>query len=237
MKQIGVNQYVGEHPGIIEGCLDYLAICEGTRKKQEEAFKRKTPVQRFFHLADDELIKPLWHGVSTQHDFWRIGDNTLVELCENKYLPDVQESSKFIVHLHTLHVVDTARGNGVGLASMKKLMDIAERAGCIITLCARSFGVAPAGEELPYAVQSFEEMWERTSVDMWETVELPHFESDAVKFFYQRCGFQRICGCTEEDEPDDPRSNYFAYVPDSVEPEHKARVSQRLNIELCEFCS
>jgi GNAT superfamily N-acetyltransferase len=237
MRQIGVNQYCGEHPGIIDGCLDYLAICEGTRKKQQELFEKKTPVRRFFHLAQKELSKPLLHGISTQHDFWRIGEHTLVELVENDYLSDVKNGRDFMLHIQSLFVVDTHRGEGHGFAVMKKLLDVAKRAGCILTLHARSFGIAPEGEELPYAVQSFDELWQRTSVDMWEVVELPDFEAEAVKFFYEKCGLQKFCGCREEHRKENISNNYFAYVPDSVSWKHRDALAHRLKTELCDLCS
>jgi hypothetical protein len=241
VRQIGINQFVGEHPAIVEAMNEISVEIEKSRKHREELFNRKTPTEKFFHLLKEKLEKPRIWTVDADHPFWKFGDDTLLEIFPDTELPDIEHARDFIVHLNLLYVCDLARGNGQGRNAMELLKQTAEESGSVLTLVASPFGFAPVGSTKAFSRNSWEELWQIVGDKDWEIVYLPEVEKELMTFFYKTCDLTNICLAKETDIDDDGNpyreaKNHFCYLPSTLKQEHKDKLAYRLNIDLCSFC-
>jgi GNAT superfamily N-acetyltransferase len=241
VRQIGVNQFVGEHPAIVEAMNEISMEIEKSKKHQQELFNKMTPANRFFHLLKEKLEKPRIWTVDIAHPFWKFEDDTLLEIFPDEELPDIENATDFIVHLNLLYVCDLARGKGQGRRAMELLKQTAEESGSVLTLVASPFGFAPNGSTNPFSRNTWEELWSIISDEDWTIVYLPEVEKELMTFFYKTSGLTNICLAKETDVDDDGHpnreaKNHFCYLPSTLKQKHKDKLAYRLNIDLCSFC-
>jgi len=199
-----------------------------------------TPRQRFNELAKQRFTQPKLFGLLSPDGLWRIGDHTIAEFSELA-LSDVKDSSKFLMHLQSLYVVDTQRGRGEGIRAIEMIKEIADEAGCGVTLFARAFGFSKDGL-LPHALTSYQDLWEASVIQRWPVVYLPKWDAACLRFFYESRGFRNMCLYDEavygrRKDEDQPIESQFAYLPGSLEEKWLKQIGYRLNRDLCEFCN
>lgn len=240
MKSIGVNQWVGVDPWLADIVSDLQQQASRTRQAEIDRWKRMSPSDKFFHLANDRFQNPRLFGIATVKGNWRIGQWTLATINPTS-LEDARDSRQFLVHLQSLYVVDTARGRGEGKRSIEQIKKIADECGCGVTLFAKSFAFSRDGH-LPFALQTFEELRKAAMEEEWPVIYLPEWDIDCLRFFYEGCGFQQMCLYdswvdTRPKEEDLPFKSQFVYLPKSMDPCWRIQIEHRLNGGLCEFCN
>ena len=129
MKKIGVNQWVGADPWFADTVRDLQQQAERTRQAASERWRRMSPSDKFFHLANDRFENPRLFGIAPVKGYWQIGDWTLAEISPVS-LEDARDSKRCLVHLQSLYVVDMARGKGEGKRSIEEIKKIADECGC-----------------------------------------------------------------------------------------------------------
>jgi GNAT superfamily N-acetyltransferase len=211
-----------------------------SQEAEKERLKRLSPSERFLRLVNQRFHKPRLFGIAPVECYWRIGNWTLAEFSRLS-LDDVPESSKFLVHLQSLYVVDAARGAGEGTRSLEQIKKMADESGCGVTLFARSFAFSK-DETLPHAVQTFEELQTAALEEEWPVIYMPDWDIDCLRFFYEGCGFRNMClydsrVYKRSKEEDLPFESQFVYLPSSADPAWKRQIEHRLNRNLCEFCN
>ena len=197
------------------------------------------PSERFLRLAIKRFHRPKLFGVAPIEGYWQIGDWTLAET-RRIVLDDAKDAGKFLIHLQSLYVVDSARGKGEGKSSIEQIKQIADECGCGVTLFARSFAFSKEGH-LPNALQTFEELRQASLEEEWPTIYLPGWDIECLRSFYEGCGFQNMCLYDSRvyqrpKEEDLPFKNQFVYLPTSMNPAWRKQIVYRLNRNECEFC-
>ena len=240
MKKIGVNQWVGADPWFADTVRDLQQQAERTRQAETERWRRMSPSDKFFHLANDRFENPRLFGIAPVKGYWQIGDWTLAEISPVS-LEDARDSKRCLVHLQSLYVVDMARGKGEGKRSIEEIKKIADECGCGVTLFAKSFAFSRDGD-LPFALQTFEELRKASLEEKWPIIYLPEWDIECLRFFYEGCGFQNMClydswVFKRPKEEDLPFKSQFVYLPISMDPVWRHQIEHRLNRDLCEFCN
>jgi hypothetical protein len=240
MKSIGVNQWAGADPWFAEVVSDLEQHAARARQAESDRRKRMTPSDKFFQLANDRFENPKLFGVAPVKGYWQIGEWTLAEI-NPMSLMDAKDSRSFLVHLQSIYVVNTQRGNGEGKRSIEQIKQLADECGCGVTLFAKSFAFSRNGL-LPHAVQTFAELTQASLEQEWPVVYLPEWDIDCLRFFYEGCGFQNMClydswVYKRPKEEDLPFKSQFVYLPSSMDPEWRSQIEHRLNRDLCEFCN
>jgi GNAT superfamily N-acetyltransferase len=236
MRPIGVNQWAGLEPAFAES----LVYLQKQLAKSQQTGAEKNPSDAFFRLANKHLERPRRYGVGPVEGYWKVGSSTLVEFTRIA-LSDVDESERFLVHLQTLYVVDADRGKGEGKRVLDKIKELAEEAGCGVTLFATAFALSRDGE-LPYAVESFDDLWKAACEEVWPVVYLPKWDEECLRFFYESSGFRNMClydpwVFDRPKENDQPFESQFAFLPESLKPLWRSRLTSRLNKSMCDFCN
>lgn len=240
MKSIGVNQWAGVDPWFADIVTDLQQQAARAKQAECDRWQRMSPSEKFFRLAGERFQSPRLFGIAPARGYWRIGEWTLAEI-NSASLEDAVDSSGFLVHLQSLYVVDTARGNGEGKRSIEQIKQIAEESGCAVTLFAKSFAFSRDGQ-LPHAVQTFDELTKASLEDEWPVIYLPEWDIDCLRFFYKECGFQNMClydswVYKRPKEEDLSFDRHFVYLPQSMSPRSRSQIEYRLNRELCRFCN
>ena len=240
MKSIGVNLWAGGDPWFGEIVSDLEQRAARARQLESDRWKRMSPSDKFFKLANDRFENPKLFGIAPVKGYWQIGDWTLAEI-NPMSLEDASDSKSFLVHLQSLVVVDTARGKGEGKRSIEEIKKIADECGCGVTLFAKSFAFSRDGD-LPFASQTFEEVRKASLEEKWPIIYLPEWDIECLRFFYEGCGFQNMClydpwVYNRPKEEDLPFDRHFVYLPKSMDPRWRSQIEYRLNPELCRFCN
>lgn len=240
MKCIGVNQWTGVDPATAEEIAELGQWARQSQEAEKERISRMAPSERFLRLAKERFQKPRIYGIAPVEGYWRIGESTLAET-RRISLDDVNDSGRFLIHLQSLYVVDSARGKGEGKRSIEQIKRIADECGCGVTLFAKSFAFSRDGY-LPNALQTFEELRQASLEEEWPVIYLPEWDIDCLRFFYEECGFQNMClydswVYNRSKEEDLPFDSQFVYLPTSMNPAWRRQVEYRLNRNLCEFCN
>jgi hypothetical protein len=240
MKSIGVNQWAGADPWFAEMVSDLEQRAARARQCESDQWKRMSPSDKFLKLANDRFENPKLFGIAPVKGYWQIGDWTLAEI-NPASLGDASDSRGYLVHLQSLYVVDTERGKGEGKRSIEEIKKIADECGCGVTLFAKSFAFSRDGD-LPFAVQTFEELRKASLEERWPIIYLPEWDIDCLRFFYEGCGFQNMClydswVYNRPKEEDLPFDRHFVYLPKSMDPRWRSQIEYRLNPELCRFCN
>jgi GNAT superfamily N-acetyltransferase len=239
MKCIGVDQWTGVDPATAEIIAELGQWARHSQKADKERFERMPPSGKFFRLADDRFQKLKLFGIAPADGYWRIGDWTLAEF-RKIVLNDANESEKFLIHLQSLYVVDSARGNGEGKRSIEMIKQMAEECGCGVTLFARSFALGKDGHRTN-ALQTFEELRQASLEEKWPVIYLPEWDTECLRFFYGACGFQNMClydswVLSRPKEEDLSFDSQFVYLPTSMNPAWRKQIEYRLKRNECEFC-
>lgn len=240
MKCIGVNQWAGVDPFMAEMLSDFGRLAARSRKVEQDRLSGMAPSERFLRLANERFQKPRLYGIAPVEGYWRIGDWALAEI-HKVSLSDAEDSGRFLVHLRSLYVVDSARGKGEGKRSIEQIKQIADECGCGVTLFAKSFAFS-RDDHLPYALQTFEELRKAALEEKWPVIYLPEWDIDCLRFFYEGCGFRNMClyeswVYKRPQEEDLPFDSQFVYLPKSMNPTWLRQIEHRLNRGLCEFCN
>jgi GNAT superfamily N-acetyltransferase len=240
MKCIGVNQWTGIDPATVEMMSELGQWAKQSQKAEQERLSRMPPSERFLGLANERFRRPKIFGIAPVEGYWQIGDWTLAEI-RGLVLDDAKDAGKFLIHLQSLYVVDSARGNGEGKKSIEQIKQIADECGCGVTLFAKSFAFSKEGY-LPNALQTFEELRQASLEEEWPVIYLPEWDINCLRFFYEGCGFQNMClydsrVYSRPKEEDLPFESQFVYLPRSVDPTWLGQIGHRLNRNLCKFCN
>jgi hypothetical protein len=240
MKCIGVNQWTGIDPATVEMMSELGQWAKQSQKAEQERLSRMPPSERFLGLANERFRRPKIFGIAPVEGYWQIGDWTLAEI-RGLVLDDAKDAGKFLIHLQSLYVVDSARGNGEGKKSIEQIKQIADECGCGVTLFAKSFAFSKEGY-LPNALQTFEELRQASLEEEWPVIYLPEWDINCLRFFYEGCGFQNMClydsrVYSRPKEEDLPFESQFVYLPRSVDPTWLGQIRHRLNRNLCKFCN
>ena len=240
MKCIGVDQWTGVDPATAEMIAELNQWTKHSQKAEKERFERMPPSEKFLRLANERLQKPKLFGIAPADGYWRIGDWTLAEF-RKMVLDDAEDSEKFLIHLQSLYVVDSARGKGEGKRSIEQIKQIADECGCGVTLFAKSFAFSKEGH-LPNALQTLEELRQASLEEEWPVIYLPEWDIECLRFFYEGCGFQNMCLYDSRvyqrpKEEDLPFKNQFVYLPINMDLVWRHQIEHRLNGDLCEFCN
>jgi GNAT superfamily N-acetyltransferase len=240
MRCIGVNQWAGGEPWLAEAAHDLEQQASRARKAEQDRWQRRAPSDKFFQLAQERFKAAKLYGIAPVQNYWQIGDWTLAEI-NRMYLEDAADSSKFLVHLQSLYVVDAARGQGEGKRALEQIKQLAEECGCGVTLFAKSFAFGMDGER-PNAVQTMQELVQAALEQVWPVIYQPDWDAECLRFFYQSSGLQNLClygpwVYGRPKEHDLPFDRHFAYLPRSMDPQWISQIENRLNPDLCPFCN
>jgi GNAT superfamily N-acetyltransferase len=240
MKCIGVNQWAGVDPVTAEMIAEMGQWAKHSQEVEQERFSRLPPSEKFLRLANERFHKPKIFGIAPVEGYWRIGDWTLAEI-HRIVLDDAKDAEKFLIHLQSLYVVDSARGKGEGKRAIEQIKQIADECGCGVTLFAKSFAFS-RDDHLPNALQTFDELRKASLEEKWPVVYLPEWDIDCLRFFYEGCGFQNMClydswVYKRPKEEDLPFDSQFVYLPSSMDSAWRRQIEHRLNRNLCKFCN
>jgi hypothetical protein len=240
MKCIGVDQWTGVDPATAEMIAELRQWAKHSQKAEKERFERMPPSEKFLRLANDRFQKPKLFGIAPADGYWRIGDWTMAEF-RKIVLDDAEDSERFLIHLQSLYVVDSARGKGEGKRSIEQIKQIADECGCGVTLFAKSFAFSKEGH-LPNALQTFEELRKASLEEEWPVIYLSEWDIECLRFFYEGCDFRNMClydsrVYSRPKEEDLPFESQFVYLPSSVDSTWLGRIGHRLNRNLCKFCN
>lgn len=241
MRQIGVNQFAGEHPAIMEAMNEIHVEIAKAKVHRQEQFNKKTPAEKFLHLLNEKAEKPRAWNFDVQHHYWKVGNHTLIEIFPDEELKDIENGKDFLLHLNLLYVCDIHRGTGEGRKTMELLKQLSEDSGSVLTLVAAPFGYAPLDSDNPYSRNTWNELWQTVVDDEWEIVYLPSIEKELMTFFYKTAGLTNICLATEKDVDDEGKperegKNHFCHLPSSLDQKHRDKLEYRLNLDLCSWC-
>ena len=211
-----------------------------SRKAEQEKLGRMSRAEKLFRLAKDRFQQPKLFGITPVEGYWQIGNWALAEM-RRISLNDARDSGSSLIHLQSLYVVDTARGQGEGKRSIEQIKKLADECGCGVTLFAKSFAFSRDGH-LPNALQPVEELRTAALEEEWPVIYLPEWDIDCLRFFYEACGFQNMClydswVYKRPKEEDLPLDRQFVYLPSSLNPSWRRQIEHRLNRDLCEFCN
>jgi GNAT superfamily N-acetyltransferase len=240
MRCIGVNQYAGEHPAIIEAFKEYKEGYARARKIEKEKLDGLDPVDKFFHIVNAEVERPAKYSREFFHNY-RFCDNALVvlERIGDDAFPDIEGCSRFIVLLRSIYVVDLYRSQNIGQRTIEQIKRIADRAGVVVILFAKAFGISKDGKQLN-KFTSFEELW-RACVEDWDVVDLWDWQSEVADWFYKKNGLTNICLHSPKAKPpgntEEWYSGQFAYIPDKLKEEYRVMLKERLKFDQSIFCS
>ena len=240
MKSIGVNQWAGADPWFGEIVSDLDQRAARARQAESDRWKRMSTSEKFFRLANDRFQIPRLFGIAPVKGYWQIGDWTLAEIRPTS-LHDAKDSATFLVHLQSLYVVDSMRGHGEGKRALAAIKQLADECGCAVTLFAKSFAFSK-DDDLPNAVETFDELVHASLEEMWPVVYQPDWDIECLRFFYESCGLTNIClygpwVYQRPKEEDLPFDRHFIYMPQSMDPEHRSQLANRLNPGMCKYCN
>tara|TARA_Y100000385_G_scaffold280540_1_gene331914 strand:- start:10 stop:738 length:729 start_codon:yes stop_codon:yes gene_type:complete len=241
MRQIGVNQFVGDHPAIIESLQEIHIEIDKHKQHEQDKFNKLTPVGKFFNLLNKIIKRPLKFGQNNNEcELYQYKEYTFMELEPVKELTGVPSCSEFMVDLNIIYTIDSQRSNGFGRQAMDILTKTCEKSGAVLVLFCNPFGIGKYGQ--PYAIVEPKEFVQNWYDDDYETVYLPKYEADITKFFYRQRGMVNLClyddWVYDRDKEDDlPVDRQFAYLPENLEGKYKDQLEDRLNIELCKYCN
>ena len=240
MRCIGVNQYAGEHPAIIEAFKEYKDGYARARKIEEEKLDGLDPVDKFFHIVNAEVKRPAKYSPKFFHNY-RFCDNALVvlERIGDEAYPDIEDASKFIVLLRSVYVVDLYRSQNIGGKTMEQIKILADRAGVVVILFAKAFGISKDGKQLN-KFTSFDELW-RACVEDWKVVDLWDWQNKVADWFYKKNGLTNICLHSPMAKPPEDKEDWyaghFAYIPSKLKEEYRGRLCERLKFDKSVYCS
>ena len=240
MKRIGTNQWAGPDAWMAEAAHELHQEAQRAQRRAADRWETRTPSERFFELAGQRFVVPQLFGVAPVKWHYQIGDWTLAEI-RHVALHDATDSSSYMVHLQSLYVVDAVRGKGEGKRAVEALKQLAEDCGCAVTLFAKSFAFSK-DEDLPNAVETFDELVHASLEEMWPVVYQPEWDIDCLRFFYESCGLTNIClygpwVYQRPKEEDLPFDRHFIYMPQSMDAGHRSQLANRLNPGICEYCN
>lgn len=237
MRQIGVNQWTGEHPAIIESMLEVEHEIKKHTDYAQEKFNRLNPVDKLFSLLNKNLYRPFKTG-QTEQEIYFPNKNTWMEISRIEKLDEVPDAHKFIIKLDILYVIDLYRGEGLGRQALNLLKNYATEAGCVVILYCRPFGVT--NSDRPMAFTTMKEYISCWFDEGWEVIYEPECEAEVTKFFYSDSGLVNICLFDSGDKdiaPEDrlPVDRHFAFIPETVADEYREQLSERLNYKLSKW--
>ena len=67
MRQIGVNQFAGDHPAIIEAMNEIGNEIAKAKIYRQELFDKKTPAEKFLHLLNEKVISTAFFLLKSLH--------------------------------------------------------------------------------------------------------------------------------------------------------------------------
>ena len=239
MRQIGVNQYAGEHPAIIESMLEVEIEIKKHTDYAREKFNRLDPVHRLITLLNKNIYRPFKTGQLYKQEVYFPNEYTWLELSKLDKFDGVPDASKFIMKLDVLYVIDLYRGKGYGRHALKILKEHAIEAGCMIILYCNPFGVTNC--DRPMAFTSMKDYIAKWFDDTWQPIYEPDCEADVTKFFYSESGLTNMCLFENDDlelpeEDRLPVDRHFGFIPDTLKQQYREQIQDRLNIDLCEYC-
>lgn len=242
MRQIGINQYVGADPYVIDCYRAAKKEIEESRRAKAEDLKELKPIDRFFRIANDEIRRPAGYHPNF-YTYYRVQENALCEIVriQQQDFPDMKDCQEFIVQLKSIYVVDAFRSTGVATRTFEQIKDVCERTGCVLILWASAFGLSK-DREYRNGFETFEDLWTAAFVEQYDVVYLHDWITEVAECFYQKVGLRNICLNSpninpEEKEKTNWTNGHFAYIPDSLDPKYYERLVERLNPELSKFCS
>tara|TARA_Y100000385_G_scaffold95566_1_gene98884 strand:- start:197 stop:916 length:720 start_codon:yes stop_codon:yes gene_type:complete len=238
MKQIGPNKYIGD-PSLIAEFKYAKKHWDRNAKELELKLAGMTPVEGFWYLARREWNRPL----STRYpNYFRLESYGLIEFdtVEQKDYLDIEDVDKFVINLRSLYVVDYYQGQGYGSKIIDKVKDLADKVGCCVVLYVHPFAFTKDGT-YSLGFTNWDELLSASLVEELDIIYNPEFEMDSIASFYKQTGFKNICFMSINDEfkivqRKDADMFFYIYIPDSAQQEHKNKLANRLNIEMCEFC-
>ena len=241
MRQIGVNQYVGDHPAIIESLLEIHLEIDKQKQHEIEKFNKLNPVGKFFNLLNKNVSRPYKYGQNNDScEMYQHNEFTFMELEPVGELTGVPSCNEFMISLNSIYTIDTHRLEGRGRQAMDILTDTCEKSGAVLILFCNPFGIGQYGKQ--FAITTPQEFIQRWYDDRWDAVYAPKHEGDLTKFFYKQSGLVNCCLYDEwiyerEKEHDLPVDRQFAYLPENLEGKYKDQLEERLNTELCKYCN
>ena len=241
MKQIGPNLFVGEDP---YWCQIAAGLSQETERKRIDRlieFRNSSPSDRFFGLLNERTTRPKRFGFVVDHQYFRFGDDTLIEISRVKALTGVPDCDKFLCLLKSIYVLDASRGSRSGTACIEMLKEIAEKAGCVIGLFCNPFVWSCDGIN-DYAMESFDHLWEAVFDARWQVLYEKGIRRELAQFFYTRCGFVNLCLYDKwvfgRDKSEDlPFEEQFAYLPSTLLGKYREQIEGRLKKYGCDFCN
>ena len=241
MRQIGVNQFVGDHPAIIESLQEIHVEIEKQKEHDKNKFGRLNPSQKFFHILNNTINRPLKFGQNDKDcELYQYKEYTFMELEKVQEWTGVPDCKDFVVLLNIIYVCDGHRMNGYGGQAMKLLQDTCNKSGAVLILFCNPFGIGQYGK--PYAITNPKDFTRYWFDDNYDTTYYPKSDAKLTQFFYKQNGLINMCLYDEwiydRDKEDDlPIEQQFAYLPDNLLPKYREQLSDRLNIELCKWCN
>ncbi len=241
MKQIGPNTFIGADPYLCMMAAELVIESNRREADRERKFRQLSPADKFLYLLNKRTQKPKRMGVSVDHTYFRFGQNTLISLFKTDKLSGVPDCNRFMCHVESIYIVDSARGLGLGRECVDMLTGIAEETGCVLELFCNPFVWSYDGISA-YAFESFDQLWGVVCDEKWEILYHRDYQKELTKFFYQQAGFTNMCLYDEwvyarDKEEDLPFDQQFAYVPKTLSSEYRQQISRRLNYGECEFCN
>jgi len=243
MKQLGPDLWYGE-----KVLLDsYWQLKKGyDRQKAEEDREMRSldPSDRFWRIARKEWERPWKYRegrYSTFHNVFRMRESGLMTITNvgQDCFPDIDECNKFVVQLKSLYVLDVDRGKGIGRKILEDAKEVSERSGCVVILFVGPFAY-DVGNGTAMGLQSWNEL---VKVAIEEEREIVYYKKRAygsVRTIYEDAGFVNMCLYGPNSMPDRDEAEAwryeFAYVPESLEPRYRERLSERLKAGLSEYC-
>lgn len=237
MKQIGVGLWTGD-PLIGAFAEEAWQTIERMRVQEERELAKKSPVERFFHLARQTWKQPKryvpgWENDFVGHDVGVMHFRKLIRVEDN--FPDLPDAADFLVFLKLLYVVDAHQGEGVGRSCLTEVTSIAERSGAAVFLYSLPFGFSKDGQSIN-AFTSLEEL-EQAMIHGWEVRYWRQNDRGSVRYFYESVGFQH-CWLDSplapyvqinEDTGQVWRPNDYIYMPKTLDERYREQLADRLN--------
>ena len=241
MKQIGPNMFVGDDPYICMMAADISIENNRRAAESERKFKLLSPADKFLFLLSERTTKPRRFGCLIDHNYFRFSSDALISVFKTEKLTGVDDCNKFMCHLESIYVVDSARGTGLGRSCIAMLTEIAEESGCALELFCNPFVWSCDGRNAN-ALESFDDLWGVVFDEGWDVLYHTDYQKELTKFFYSQSGFRNMCIYDEwvyrRDKSEDlPLEQQFVYLPSTIKAEYLQQLQSRLNKGECEYCN